>query len=436
MRRHRLMGVSPFAVAVMGGGAVAYDQLLKNIYGSTMIQHLSGGEASGSVATDISQNAINGAYAGTPVFGAAGLGDGKTFVNFNAAGEIDNDAAALIALWSGDAGFMSCWAGINDTASWANANIYNLGYYGASATYYYQMRKQIDGGFVFLSRRSGTIKDISSLPPTTTRLCHYHLTWDTANDRIVAYINGTKQKPTTTLSTWSGALAADYGRWGDSSPQVGNVTWPGRMGKMILGNAVPTDAQVAQASQSVGQVVFDGDSRSNIKPWTNSSVELAFPTGDFAFGKYGYACWAVSGDGIDNLIARQATTNALVRPGKNILVVWVGVNDNTGKTAQQIYDKIVIYCNAARAAGWNKIVLNTEIDASPVGWTAKYQALNVLIAADHSFVDGVADLGARAELQDNTNETYYLAADHLHLTAAGYAVVRDVVAPVIAAVAA
>jgi hypothetical protein len=398
------------------------------------IQHLPGGDASGMTAVDAGPNGINATYTGTPVFGADGIGDGLTFVNINAASEIDNDAAALIALWNGDAGYCAWWAAINDAAKWLDANSYVMHYYGSSATYYYQTRKGTDGYLSFICRRSASINNIVALPPTTTRLCHFMLAWDSANNRILAYINGTKQQPTTNLGAWAGALAAEYGRWGDSSPAVGNNNWPGRMGKMKLGNVVPTDAQAALESGSIGQVVFEGDSRSNLKPWTNAAVEAAFPTGEFAFGRYGYASYAVSGSTTAMMTARASTgVDTLIRDGKNILVVWAGVNDNQGDTAQSVYDRLKDYCLARRAAGWNKIILCTEIDSNKPNWTAKYPQINALIAADHSFVDGVIDLGAAPELQNNADLTYF--ADGTHLTASGNAIVTVKAAPVIASTA-
>jgi len=114
-------------------------------------------------------------------------------------------------------------------------------------------------------------------------------------------------------------------------------------------------------------------------------------------------------------------------------VLWVGVNDAAALTAQEIYDNIAARCTTARAAGW-KVVVCTEIDAVAAGWTAKYQALNALLLAGYTaFADGIADLGANSELQDHTDTTYF-NADGTHLIAAGEAVVRDTVYPVLASV--
>jgi hypothetical protein len=107
-------------------------------------------------------------------------------------------------------------------------------------------------------------------------------------------------------------------------------------------------------------------------------------------------------------------------------VLWIGVNDAT-LGAATIYANIQAYCIAARSAGWNKIILCTEIDAVTGAWHGTvWPALNALIYANHSFVDGIADLGARVELQDATNLTYY-NADQVHLVTAGYAIVGAVV---------
>ena len=180
-----------------------------------------------------------------------------------------------------------------------------------------------------------------------------------------------------------------------------------------------------------GIVCFEGDSRTQARPWTGQALENACfalqPTNGFAFNKRGYDISAIGGSVVSAMAARAAVVNAKIISGyTNYLCVWIGYNNAAVSTTQQIFDAIKAYCIAAKAAGWSKIVLCTEIDAVTTGWTAKYQALNVLIKADNSFYDVLADLGARAELQDNTNLTYY-SADHIHPNDVGFDIVRGVV---------
>jgi lysophospholipase L1-like esterase len=421
---------------LLGGGNVPYDQQIKNLYGSSLIQYLPGWDASGLVAEDISGNGRNGAYTGTPVLGAVGIGDGKTAWNVNAASEIDAYSAELGAAWNPDAGLLSWWCAANNAASWTDGAQYVMSFFGASATYYYQFRKNIDGTITAICRRNATIKTISIDAPTTNRLINYKIAWDTANDRLIAYVNGTKQRPLTGLGTWSGALAAAYARFGDTSPGIDNRNWPGRMAKMQVGNDPNTDAINYQSVQAAGQVIFEGDSRSTLKGWPSWALEAATPTGDFAYGKYGFASYATSGATTALMAARAAEVDALLAVGspQNVLVVWIGVNDGAALTAQQIYDNVKAYCLARRAAGCHKILLCSDIDSQAnMTWhNTTWPAYRALTDADHSFADGYADLGADPRLQNALDLTYY-NADKIHLTAAGYAVVAGIVAPVLAA---
>jgi hypothetical protein len=119
--------------------------------------------------------------------------------------------------------------------------------------------------------------------------------------------------------------------------------------------------------------------------------------------------------------------------GKNIAIVWAGVNDaHAGFDAATIYARTVTTCAAARQAGY-QVVLCTEIDdqhalANAAGWhDTIWPALNTLIRGDATIYDRLADLGADARLQDATDTTYF-NADKLHLIAAGQTVVAGLVA--------
>jgi lysophospholipase L1-like esterase len=192
----------------------------------------------------------------------------------------------------------------------------------------------------------------------------------------------------------------------------------------------PVTAAEVRALNPHPVILFDGDSRTGLKP---------YPFG--AFGQsaktwYGFKHLGTTGAGLATLSAAAAANVDPIRFGNSsICVIWAGVNDSA-QTAQQIHDAIKAYCLARRAAGW-KVLVCTEIDAKDVqrvadGWTAKYQSLNTLLKADYrDFADAYADLGANANLQDANNVTYFLG-DKVHLTTAGYTEVASVVGPALA----
>jgi hypothetical protein len=416
--------------------SLEYYQQVKSLLGTSLVAHYPFWDASGAVAVDISGNARNAAYVGTPVLSATGIGDGRTSVNFNAAGEVNAYTAGLAGALDAGNFFAGWWTAANDAASYPAATLYAFCFFGASATMYYQSRKNSDGTTIsFISRRGGTIVTLSTNVPTTTRLYHLAMIGDGANDRLIGYVNGTRQKPLPTLGTWSGAFANPYMQIGDTSPAVGNNNWPGRMAHYTLANAIPTDATIRTLAQQNGQVIFDGDSRSLNKGWHTAAVEAAFPSGLFAYGGRGVATWATTGNSTTTLLPEATLIELISGASKTTYVLWCGVNDGAVLTAQQIYDNLKNQCLLVRSLG-GKAIICTEIDSQAnMTWhNTVWPALNALLAADHAFADGYADLGARAELQNALDTTYY-NADKIHLTAAGYAIVRDVVAPVIASVA-
>jgi len=265
------------SLGVLPDGAL-YAHRVRQIFGSNLIQYLPGDEKSGTTALDYSGNARNGTYQGTPVFGASGIGDGRAAWNANAASDIAPHSASLASAWSGAEGFLSFWCKPLTAARWSDAGFYFSSYFGASGTYFYEVRFPGDGTVVFIERRSAQKFEVQRAP-TTARWVHYTLTWSTIADKSVFYINGTRQiaDEISSIGAWVGALAADTCYWGGYAGSL--YLWPGYMAHMCLGNVCPTDAQADALAEPIGQIVFDGDSRTANKSWTSASAELAFSSG-------------------------------------------------------------------------------------------------------------------------------------------------------------
>ena len=121
---------------------------------------------------------------------------------------------------------------------------------------------------------------------------------------------------------------------------------------------------------------------------------------------------------------------------KQVAIIWGGINDDAnglGAGWAEISARLQ-QCRAdCLTAGYSAAMVCTEIDALGSGsrWHTDYLLLNADLRAHIPTID-LIDLGARPELQDATNTTYY-SGDKVHLIAAGYAVVRDTAAPKIAA---
>jgi lysophospholipase L1-like esterase len=420
---------------------MTYISDILTLFGADTIHYLPLDDTTGTTARDASGNSRTGAYTGTYTLGATGV-KSSTAVNFNATGEVDAYTASLAAAFDADNGAISVWLAANTAGIWSDATTYNIAFFGASATMYYLMRKNgSDLVLTGISRMGATIPSVSLMPPDTTRWINVAVTWDKAGDKLCLYVNGARGAVTTGLGTWSGSIAALYARYADTSPGIANSPWPGKMAHGLLLGATPTDAQMRLLAEAPGCYVFDGDSRTNLKHWPLDALEAAHPSGDIAFGGYGSGNFARSGWQVSEMITDAATrVDTQIGTGRNILVLWGGVNDAAaGASATTIYTRIKAYCDARRAAGWDKIIVCTEIDAQSaalqaVSWHSTiYPALNIALRAGYTdFADYLVDLGADSRLQDATDTTYF-NVDLLHPNDTGYAVVQELITPYLAA---
>lgn len=113
---------------------------------------------------------------------------------------------------------------------------------------------------------------------------------------------------------------------------------------------------------------------------------------------------------------------------KNVLVLWGGVNDvNAGTSAATTFASILGYCTDRKTAGWDKVIVCTEIAANNAtsiahSYMTAMATINTSIRNQASPPwDAIADLGADThfdEATDCADATYY-NADQIHPAAAG-----------------
>lgn len=407
-----------------------YYQKVIDALGAKILQyHLENEDVGASVAIDYGPRHTNCNYGGTRTLGQPGIGDGLTackYVNVANSG-INLFPASPINMAEG---FWHRWISLDDVVYWTDATTYQFINLSSDATHGVFGRKTAADGLQAYRRVAAAIPGFNLGVPTTTRYVGVGFVWSVAQGKLWSYINGARN---ITVSATLDAMVDTI-----ASPSVEPRGWPGNCAHLLIGTGLPTDAEMRVVGDITKQVAFDGDSRTAGKWWAERAMEAAYPDGVRCYGGRGLANWAVSGNTVANLISLAAAgVDTIVNPGgSNTLVVWAGVN-SAAVGAATIYSQLQTYIAARRAAGWNKIILCSEIDAqSSMTWhNTVWPALNVLLAADHSFADGFIDLGGDARLQNALDTTYYLA-DKVHLTAAGYAVVGELAAPVIAAVAA
>jgi lysophospholipase L1-like esterase len=287
----------------------------------------------------------------------------------------------------------------------------------------------------------GTVKSVTLSHATNVAggWVHVALTWNKAQDRMRAYINGVQQGATQTgLGTFAGTPATLF--LGAASAVPGNP-WSGLLDEVAIWSRELSAVEIAAIALPTTriQLVCEGDSRMVGQGATSTSANSVSQLADYlsSSAQYKIANIATSGNTVATMstqIAAEVTPLYSSANAKNIAVLWGGVNDNTD--AATMHGRISSWCSTVRALGY-RVVVCTEIDcqeAAHTSWhTTEYQALNVLIRANYTaYADGLADLGADARLQDATNTTYY-NADKTHLTTAGYGVAASIVGPVVGA---
>lgn len=146
---------------------------------------------------------------------------------------------------------------------------------------------------------------------------------------------------------------------------------------------------------------------------------------------------ATPGATLDILTARAADVDATIPTNKNgrlfILSIKIGTNNFGGSVSGADFAALVsTYCQARKAAGWDKVVLCTVL---PIAGNALHETqrtdYNAIIRAPGwaaaNGVDAICDIGAEAIMGDVANATdtdYY--SDGVHPTAAGQALMEVV----------
>lgn len=309
-------------------------------------------EAAGAAtAEDLSGNNLDAPYNYAKTLGGAGI-FGQTSVKLTSDISIVNMATAgIIAAVDMKEGYCGILLKVDNVSYWAAAN--------------YICRLRADANnLMYLNTSSNTLAltliangtnvGVSCAAPQGTGWYYISAGWSDSGDKIGVYVNGIKQNSATGIGTWAGDLAiAEFDKI--ATGQTCNYQ------DYFLLDYYPTDADIFSSYNPVSTVGYVGDSRMDVKIWTSKALDFFQNGGSFGYNKWALSDSAVSGDGVAQLAARAAATNALIISTNDIMVVWCSVNDYT-LTAQQMYDGLKSYCEAAKVAGWSKVIICTEID--------------------------------------------------------------------------
>jgi len=391
-------------------------------------------DESGTTAVDVSGKGNNAAYNGTVVFQQDGINNAKS-VNFGGVADLNVYSSGLASEFDGNEGFAMARVRVASNGQWETGllqNIFNFWHDSSNRLYL-----RFDGATYLLSGaqlalNSTAVIGYYGLPFYGTRWLNIGLQWSKTNDELAVFINGIKFYSDNGMGDYVNPIdstrASFFGT--NSTSRFNCFSQDCMMTKRAL-----TDAEIMTISGTRGQFIFEGDSRTDQKRWCPIAMDRINKNNYLGFEGYGWFNDAVSGSNTDDITARISNITSRVTNKNDIVVLWIGLNDHSTKTATEIYNAIKSYCQAIKTAGINKIVLCSEVDAQGAAkatWhdNNKWTDLNILIRNDNSFYDALADLGADIRFQDATDLTYYLA-DETHFNDTGYSAIADIVSDVL-----
>lgn len=221
----------------------------------------------------------------------------------------------------------------------------------------------------------------------------------------------------------------NWGGWGMVGVYSGDITahanWP----------AFLAAAQAHYGLTTAGSLIaVDGDSRETNYPHGASpspspaqawpallSNTTSTPVTICNFGVPAQTQAQMNADAVAQIDSLYSATYA-----KNIAITAGGINDLPSSSAATIESAIQTWCTTRRAAGFQVIVATIPPATSVSGANeTKRAAINAWVVANWaSWADGLCDLAADSRMQTPADTTYYLA-DGVHYTAAGHAVVAE-----------
>lgn len=291
-----------------------YTQVVKSVFGSSLIGYWPLNEAAGTVAVDASGNGRHGAYTSVTL-GQTGIGDGYTSTSFNGTtSKADIYSASFASAFDGNAGTLSVFA---TSADWASATLRVIGQIFVNASNLIRISAQ-SGLVTFNHIGAGTSKSKQyQIKTGEAGFIRFSITWGASG--LVYYVNDNAvSAPATGIGTFAGALS-------NSATMIGaqltnTAVWSGKISHAFILNREATAAEIRNSGiGSLTRFTFLGDSI--------STGGDNFPA--FVAPGYGRAIInnrAVSGQSITS--GMDAQTLAAANDSADIIIIALGTNDD------------------------------------------------------------------------------------------------------------
>lgn len=233
------------------------------------------------------------------------------------------------------------------------------------------------------------------------------------------------------------------GRLGNHG-SVTSLEWRGVIKAVLVYNVAQDALAIAQiktwaqttygaGKTNTDQFAFHGDS---LTSGTGVNINDSYPEQLWRLraGNFDGINAAWPGIGVPQIITEGTADvdtfyDAATYTGKKVCVLWVGTNNlSIGQSAASILADLQTYASDRQTTGWQILVCTITPQSGITGAeeTERTTLNSDIITNTGSWHDGSIDLAGNANLDDETDTTYY-NGDQVHMTAAGYGVVASLV---------
>ena len=365
---------------ILWDNRVPYSNLMKALFGSSLIAYYPQSETSGTVVTDVSGNDRHGVYDGGSLANTISPVNNPCPTYTTPIGGINLVNSGIPAVFNGDEGGFFSLIKLKDLAQWTNAVQDKLMYIVVDASNSYQLHRPANSNYIICTRvGNNTVKTVYSyLYPT--EWVDVLATWSVSANVLRIYLNGICQydlASSTAIATnfiGTPTIARLYAQ--NSVPTSLNMQGWGS--DAMLFNRLVTDAEALQVSKIMNPrlktLSFIGDSI------TANSNGLKFPQligNERNGGAWRRINHAVSGHRILDHMAAQVA--ACVSDNADEIIIALGANDyNAGNmtTLQAIVEAGIIALKASNPNAniyyinvlpvWTNTGGGTEVDKSNI----------------------------------------------------------------------
>ena len=224
-----------------------YRQRLLSMYPANLIGLWSLSETSGTVAADSSATGANGTYAASITLNATTFLDGTPAPLFDAnADVITLPVATLDGPFDPTLGTLVGWYKVRAASVWTDGVSRIATSLGNNASNRVFPAKNSTANLLNFDYIAGGTTEERTAAFSSTDWFHMAITWNKAQDRVRAILNGVQAgADMTTLGVWVGALANGFSAIGNFTSTGGANFWDGYIKYVGLWNTELTVAEIA-----------------------------------------------------------------------------------------------------------------------------------------------------------------------------------------------